>query len=247
MVNAVFFGHNGCRLSYEVPTVENNLRKIRQNKQLTLESAEELMKSVIEKAPSASQLSRMERNLDGVTTGRLKELAKFYGVDVADIIGVTNEKVKVVGYVAAGEWQDTTEAYADDEFVPRPADTQHYNSLVGLTVRGESMNLVFTEGTILYCASLSEWLDAGHELKTGTYVIAQRRSGTNDFEATVKEFQEEDGVSWLVGRSTHPKYQSAIKVAPTSAWLDAPVDDAGAPHASITAVVIGAYQPFVAR
>ncbi|MBL4837006.1 MAG: XRE family transcriptional regulator [Kordiimonadaceae bacterium] len=224
--------------------VENNLRKIRKDRKLTLESAIELVERITDKSLSVSQLSRMERNIDGVTYKRLNEIANVYGVSVADIIGVTSEKVKVVGYVAAGEWQDTTEEHTEEILVPRPPDTQHYPHLVGLTVRGESMNLVFTEGTILYCTTLSDWLDAGHKLETGTYVIAQRRSGSNDFEATVKEYQEEDGVSWLVGRSTHAKYQSAIKVAPTTAWLDAPVDDAGAPHASITAVVIGAYQPF---
>jgi hypothetical protein len=81
-----------------------------------------------------------------------------------------------------------------------------------MRVVGESMNLLYPHGTIVEYVKL---LAAPELLVSGKRVIVQRERADGSFEVTVKEYVVDDeGRQWLVPRSTHPEFQTAVAGRP---------------------------------
>jgi transcriptional regulator with XRE-family HTH domain len=176
------------------------------------------------------------------------DLAQALGVSLKWLQGKTDDKaphlaaadlgtLMVRGFVQAGVWREALEWPADEwKAVPVQATSSRYPGvpLFGLEVRGNSMNEIFPEGTVLGCINLIHHPADVTPSKPGrpTYVVVERINDHGEVEATVKELHLDDqGVVWLVPRSTDPNHK---------AWIRA--DENG--HLRIVALVATATQEF---
>lgn len=135
------------------------------------------------------------------------------------------------GEVAAGAWKEAIEWPHDDwqAMTGRPdisADPEHR---FFLRVCGDSMNLVYPEGTLIECVSTF----GRAEPAPGKRVVVMRKRRDQMFEATVKELVEDDGQLWLVPRSSNPIHAAINLKAP----------DDNIEETSIIAVVVSSVRP----
>jgi len=155
---------------------------------------------------------------------------------VEDVSPIANGmiSIKVRGAVQAGYFTDATEIPEWEQqtvVLPRP---DNHKTHFGLRVCGDSMNMVFPEGTILVCVPIHQYDFA---LQNGDYVIVERFQGSL-VEATVKELRQNgDRTVWLWPRSSNPEYQTPIKL-PRNGQGAEPGDDA----IRVTAVVVADYR-----
>lgn len=190
-----------------------------------------------------STISHWETGEDSPSTDDLKRLADFFGVPFEALaFGKSDDTpsfltVNLVGTVAAGEWQEAVELPQDEwRQLPFANDENGLNlPIFALKTMGDSMNLVFPERTILFCAKI---IDYDHDLKNHDYVIVYRRRSDGLTEATVKEYiVDEDGNTWLWPRSTSPKHQEPFGM---------PFDPTGdIEEMWVAAIVIGKQQRFI--
>lgn len=119
-------------------------------------------------------------------------------------------QLNVKGAVAAGVWREAEEWPQEEweAFTGRADITTPISNRFGLRVEGQSMNLIYPEGTILECVRFHG--DA--PIPNGKRVIVERKRFNDGTEATVKEyFKDEQGVEWLVPRSNNPAYQTPLR------------------------------------
>lgn len=124
--------------------------------------------------------------------------------------------VSVVGAIQAGVWLDAIEWTPHEHYELQLPVSHQYGGIpvVGLEVRGPSMDILYPHGTVVVCA---KYLDLGTRPRHGDRVVALRFRDDDDqsFEATVKEYRlDNDGVTRLWPRSTHPEHQTPIVVTP---------------------------------
>jgi hypothetical protein len=123
----------------------------------------------------------------------------------------------------------------------------------GLLVRGNSMNRLYPEGTIVLVIRFG---DLGRDPAPGERVVVVRRDRkTGEFEATLKEYDRDaQGRHILWPRSADPEFQSPIVLsgqiplplgeeALPAAVSAGNLHDAGDPDIMITALVVGSYRP----
>ncbi|WP_051625861.1 LexA family protein [Kozakia baliensis] len=148
-------------------------------------------------------------------------------------------QIEVRGDVQAGVWRDALEwPFSDWYAITVPIDAAYPGvKRYGLLVRGESMNRIFPDGSVVVVVNFS---DIGRSPKTGELVVAiQRSKVTNEFEATVKAVQIlESGDVILWPQSYDPDFATPIKVPK----LDHN-HDAGIPDVVIQALVVASYRP----
>lgn len=164
-------------------------------------------------------------------------LAVALGVSVSDLLASDIDAVPVgpqlfvKGKVAAGQWVEAWEWPEDDwQILTGRSDvTADMNHRFFLRVAGDSMNLVYPEGTFIECVSVF----GRAEILPGKRVVVVRRRFDQRIEATVKELVEMNGEQWLAPRSSNPAHQ-AFK-------LDEP--DPEIEEATIIAVVVSSVRP----
>lgn len=112
----------------------------------------------------------------------------------------------VRGEVAAGVWREAWEWPQDEweSFMGLPDLPWPIESLFGLRVEGESMNLLYPPGTILECTRyINDFV-----IPSGKRVVVLRERAGGEYETTVKELvRDPEGIEWLVPRSTNPTFQ----------------------------------------
>lgn len=162
-----------------------------------------------------------ENGSRGIPASRAERYAKFfrttpewilYGRDRSENLKVAQlgPQLPIQGAVAAGVWREVLE-YPEHEwsfFTGAPDVKAPLNLRFGLKVEGNSMDLVYPPGTIIECVRY--W---GREpIENGKRVIVQRTDRDGNMETTVKEYLKDDnGVEWLVPRSTHPEFQAPFR------------------------------------
>ncbi len=142
-----------------------------------------------------------------------RKLAYYAGTTAPPTLEPTNINainIQIHGSVQAGHWAEAVELQPYERetiTIPRPDGHETY---FGLTVKGQSMNREYPEGTILICVPI--W-DYDHPIESGDHVIVHRHDGGGMTEATVKEFVLDDlGRYWLWPRSTDPEFQQPIEI-----------------------------------
>ena len=168
-----------------------------------------------------STISRWEAEDDEPLAHNWDRMAELSGLsrsyirygELGDALAtVPLKRLLVRGAVQAGAWREAMEWPEDDwKPFPVPAESARYPGipLFGLEVRGNSMDEIFPEGTILGCINL---IHNPVDITPGKYVIVQRINDTGEVEATVKEIhQDEEGTIWLVPRSTDPRHKAWIR------------------------------------
>lgn len=190
---------------------------------------------------SRSQLSRWEQGKSNIPSERLSELASAYHCRIADIFEEDEDgtfvplgpTLYVKGQVQAGYWAEAWELAPEDQtpFTGRSDVTAPLKQRFGVRVVGESMNDIYPNGTILECVSFL----GGVEIENGRRVIVRRVRNGSEVEMTVKEyFRDEDGVEWLVPRSSHPAFQAPIKADQQEPGID---------EVQIVGVVVSSIRP----
>lgn len=181
-------------------------------------------------------IQRWERGQREPKFEQLFRLASILDVDVAalltkDVAVPLGPTLYVKGDVQAGLWRPAIEYPASDwvAFTGRADVTAEVDHRFGLRVIGDSMDLVYPEGTILECVSLFGRAEA----TPGKRVIVIRRDVHGDSEATVKELVEQGGELWLVPRSSNPNY-SPIRLG---------VNEEGIEETRIAAIVVASVRP----
>ncbi|MES2904033.1 MAG: helix-turn-helix domain-containing protein [Pseudomonadota bacterium] len=171
--------------------------------------------------PDLSALHRLAEALD-VTAASLLD---------GSALTASGPRLFVKGVVAAGVWRPAVESAPDEweAFTGRAdvcADLEHR---FGLRVLGDSMDLLYPDGTILECVSVF-----GHiEPAPGKRVIVVRKDDNGQCEATVKELVEQDGELWAVPRSSNPGHAPIKLNGPTP----------GIVEVRIAAVVVASVRP----
>jgi len=183
------------------------------------------------KNPEASKLARLAEAL-GCTSDQL--LGK--GSTVSPI---HTTQIEVRGDVQAGVWRDAMEWPRSEWYaITVPLDAPYAGlHRYGLLVKGDSMDKVFPEGSIVVVVNL---VDLGRMPTTGEIVIAVQRSKVSDeFEATVKAVQVLDsGEMILWPQSTNPDLAMPVRVPVIKGD-----HDAGMPDVFIQALVVASYRP----
>ncbi|QDH14068.1 S24 family peptidase [Formicincola oecophyllae] len=123
--------------------------------------------------------------------------------------------IQVRGAVQAGLFTEAHEWSQQDWFdVTTVAEDGHPQNLprYGLQVRGESMNRVFPNGSVVAVINFDV---LGRAPRTGDYVVVLRRADCMaEFEATVKALQvKEDGTVLLWPKSHEPAFQQPLVLA----------------------------------
>ena len=167
---------------------------------------------------------------------QLFHMASILGVEPGALINPTvavpiGPQLFVKGEVGAGLWRAAVEWPQEDwqSFTGRSDITADISHRFGLRVVGDSMNMIYPEGTIVECVSLFGRAEA----IPGKRVVVIRRDSDDQFEATVKELVEQDGELWLVPRSTNPEHRPYK--------LDEP--EQGIKEVRIAAVVVSSVRP----
>lgn len=209
------------------------LREFRDRLGLTLEDMAE------RSGFSTSQLSRWEAGKSNIPSERLPDLAKTYECRIGDIFEdddspfvALGPTLYVRGPVQAGLWQEVWEQPETEwkAFTGRADVTAPLRDRFGVRVQGESMNDVYPHGTILECVSFL----GGAEIASGKRVIVERTRIDGEREVTVKElYRDEQGVEWLVPRSSNPAFQTPVR---------ADVQEPDIVQVRIIGIVVGSYR-----
>lgn len=122
----------------------------------------------------------------------------------------TEARLVVNAAVEAGAWRETTDWNDDRAFViegvPSPVPV---GDRFGLVTVGASMDLFYEPGTVLDCISIFK---NAPPPESGDHVIAESRRPDGLRELTVKEYLIENGVHYLVPRSSKKEHQQRIRV-----------------------------------
>ncbi|QQX91313.1 LexA family transcriptional regulator [Gluconobacter sphaericus] len=180
----------------------------------------------------------------------ISQIAAYLDIPTSEITGsdaqqknavtpVHTTQIEVRGDVQAGVWRDAMEwPRADWYAITVPLDAAYAGlHRYGLLVKGDSMNKVFPDGSIVVVINL---VDLGRMPMTGEIVVAVQRSKvSDDFEATVKAVQVlESGEMILWPQSTNPDFATPVRVPPIRGD-----HDAGMPDVFIQALVVASYRP----
>lgn len=166
----------------------------------------------------------------------LRLLAKILGVtpgslldgDALVSIGPT---LFIKGEVAAGVWRSAAQWPEEDwqTFTGRSDVSAKVEHRFGLRLIGDSMDLLYPPGSIVECVSTF-----GHvEATPGRRVVIVRKNDRQEYEATVKELVEQDGVLWAVPRSTNLSHRPINLSEPEPGILET----------RIVAVVVASIRP----
>lgn len=165
------------------------------------------------------------------------KLAAALGVSATELLDgdlqaiSAGPKLWVKGEVAAGQWCEAVEWPQPDwkPMIGTPNIDVAPDLRCFLKVRGDSMNLVYPDGTFIECVSVFGRVT----IEPGKRVVVIRRRFDQMVEATVKELVDINGVLWLVPRSTNPAHQAYR--------LDQPGD--GIEEVMLMAVVVSSVRP----
>jgi transcriptional regulator with XRE-family HTH domain len=186
---------------------------------------------------SKSLVAQIETNAKPLTKNTAEKLAPVLGCTVMELLfpdAVVSGPVGAVivcGHIQAGEWREALEWPEDSHYSVMIADDRYQaDDLMGLEVRGDSMNKFYIDGTIIICRAFDPLLEMP---PVGKNVVTQRCQPSGLIEATVKRLEIDDhGKGWLVPYSDNASHQP-IPFGP---------NDDGEDDVTITAVVVGSYR-----
>lgn len=163
-------------------------------------------------APKANKLAALARVLDispHTLISALEQTATSEGH--GQLVSAFIEPIEVRGFVQGGVWRSALETAPVDRYeimVPTKGPYSHLPRY-GLEVRGDSMNKLFPNGTVVEVVNFS---DIGRSPETGECVVVIRRDGPK-IEATLKLYQcTDDGLVVLWPKSTDPQWQQPIRL-----------------------------------
>lgn len=236
-----------CKLNYTAPAVpaalligenmpmgySDNIATLRKRAGLT---QAQLAEKLNVEQPTVQRWEAGKRELSVAT---LVEIARALAVEPGLLL--SQESVMPVplgptlyckGKIAAGRWTAAIEDPQDEwaSFTGRPDVNAELSMRFGLKVEGDSMDLLYPDGTIVECVSVF----GRTEIAPGKRVVVIRKNKDGLFEATVKELAEdEQGKLWAVPRSSNPSHRAFNLTEP----------EEGIVETRIAAVVVASHRP----
>lgn len=155
--------------------------------------------------------NRLETGKTKLSMDKLMELAAIFNCTPVDLLGppVALRHVLVAAHVQAGYWSETNEWPAEMAYDVAVPDDVQYRSLrlYGAESRGDSMNLIYPEGTSLVFAPVFEL----GELKPGKRYHVRRTRADGLREETVKTlWVDPEGRMWLKPESSDPRFSQLL-------------------------------------
>lgn len=236
-------------------TLLNQIEKILKEKGLSARKAS------IQAGVGEDFIRNLKRYSNIPKTDKLLKLANSLDVDVNHFLDSTEDKestsqneaflpipiktIHIRGEVQAGQWNSAAE-WPRNDWIPLtvPLDNRYKNfTTFALTVKGDSMNLLYPEGTIVIAVNFA---DIGRNPEDGDCVITIRRDTLTDcYEATLKIIQiKEDGSVLLWPKSDNPNFVKPIilpKLTNKYQGNGMDADIASTPDMIIQSLVIGSY------
>lgn len=181
-------------------------------------SQKELAKKI---GVAQSSITRIEAGTTkSVSHDIIAALAKLAGLTVEQYAGIPvpgepdapRAMVRVVGELAAGEWKEALESPAYDQYeVPAPSvRVLEDMPMEAFIVRGESMNRIYPDGSIVYVVRLSV---LGRAPFPGEKVVVVRTDADGTVEGSLKVYRTDDkGKPWLWPDSDDPRYQAPLQM-----------------------------------
>lgn len=134
------------------------------------------------------------------------------GIDDSPVVnaGEVQDRLVVNGSVEAGVWRESRQWNDERQFTIIGQPTVPVKGKrFGLVVKGKSMDLLFEPDSVLDCVSI---FDADTPPESGDVVIVERVRPDGLRELTVKEYLVENGIHYVVPRSTLPEFSGRIEV-----------------------------------
>jgi SOS-response transcriptional repressor LexA len=158
----------------------------------------------------------------GISRERVWQLSDVSAPSLKPIASSGIARLPYYGEVRAGHWGAPMILDGEvEEYVEIPEFTRQihgYRDTFILQVSGTSMNQKFTAGTYLECVHPEQFKAA---IKTGDYIICQRRNQWGEAEVTVKQLEiKPNGEHWLWPRSDDPEFTRAFKIPPRAQWTE---------------------------
>jgi len=172
----------------------------------------------------------------GVPREQVMELAG------ADAEGIRGQEVEVAAWVQAGNWTENNEIDHDErERVAWPFRQKKPDGIVALEVRGDSMDMMYPSGSVVFAQDPVTLSESGKSVELGDIVVARRRNDMGEFEYTLKELaQAPEGGFLLLPRSRNLVHRP-IPYEPLQEWyIGHHPADASADSLCIVGVVVGA-------
>lgn len=155
--------------------------------------------------------------------------------------GVSSPQIAVKGYVQAGTFAEE-HLIEIEKYETIPERLIGTPKLTALEVRGDSMDMVFPESSIIFCQECEHYLAQGGKLDNQRFVIVVR-SQNNQREYTVKRLQiNEDGSISLLPVSSNALHRP-ITFQPDEHMLGPDFNNNDI-MVQITGVVLGAHTVF---
>jgi SOS-response transcriptional repressor LexA len=222
MANYAFSMPRKAKNSTSKPYSPNRLKEHRKNKNMTLqEFAEEVSKTVGTDVPYQT-IQKYENSERRLSLDWIKIFADVLEINPEDLFfgegqeqksrpsGVRPalKKVDIIAPVQAGVWTESFEYPVGKRKQVYLSDAAPDMEYFAVEVVGESMNLLYPEGTILICVSPYET-----KILDGDSVIVQRVRD-DEYETTVKvlKIEEATGRAYLLPKSSHPDHQTPVTI-----------------------------------
>ena len=174
------------------------------------------------------------------------ELLRLAGISGSAENNLEENQILVSGYVQAGSWESNNEIpWPDRHAVTVPEALNKEKGLAALEVRGDSMNLLLPEGSIVFVRDPVTHTRKNHPVVPDMLVVAQRRNADGDFETTIKQLEKKNGTFWLMPRSNNAIHQP-LPYQPLDTWYHGETtDSAEADSLRIAGIVCGAIAIYI--
>lgn len=155
------------------------------------------------RSPNAENLGKLAAALE-TTPDWFMAAGESLPAPQPSIVPVTG--LPVLGKIQAGNWVDRSiiDDSGEYEMIPVALDPRFTGvRQYALEVVGDSMDLVYPEGTFVTCV---DYIDSGATLKPGRILHVERHNGSL-IEVTLKAMEFVDGLLMLVPRSSNPRHK----------------------------------------
>lgn len=148
-------------------------------------------------------------------------VAALSGLEPSDTVGQPQRPIQIRSIAAAGLMQASADLppRRQKQLVTTLPPQMYAQGVFAVEVDAPGAELIYPEGTVLFCIPIQSYEG---EITDGKRLILQRIHG-DKVEVTVREVKIDANEAWLWLRSTHPEYQSPVRMPyvpgqPPQAW-----------------------------
>jgi hypothetical protein len=139
-------------------------------------------------------------------------LAVVYKTTIYQLLTEREDLVPTIDVQLSGI-VDPGKILSHKEFIPRlyyrfPEPQSGGSEFEAYELRGDSMNEIYPDGTILMCAPTRA---SGRRPTIGDHVVLRRTDSSGKVGLELRELRSHEGVTWYWFRSRHPEFQVPVR------------------------------------